>query len=135
MKLYFIILFTIAIIGCKNNAATLNCNAVHNGNFGFTVKSKSGEKIPFTIFRNDTMQIEVADGTTDSTFFTIAWGNQCNYSLLLQRSTFALDAEQANISKSIPMQSSVDFVGNGFYVFTAERKASSFKITDTLFIK
>jgi hypothetical protein len=137
MKIYNILMaiFTVLCISCSNNVAPTNCATVHIGTFEFIVKSKSGEKIPFTIFRSDSMQIEVADGTTDSTFFSINWIDKCNYSLLLQRSTFAMDAQQANISKTIPIQSSVDFIGDGFYVFTAERKANDFKITDTLYIK
>jgi hypothetical protein len=120
---------------CNNSKVPTNCEVVHQGVFAFTAHSKGGDHIPFTIYRNDSIQLEVANGTKDSAFFAITWSNSCAYDLLLLRSTFAMDPALMNMGKSIPMQGTIDYLGNNFHVFTAQRKANGFKMTDTLFLK
>jgi hypothetical protein len=125
----------LVIAACNNQPKLTNCEALHKGTFSYFAKTKTGEKIAFTIYRTDSMQIEVANGSTDTAFFSIDWISSCNYNLLLQRASFAIDEKQFNISHTIPMINSIDNVGSNFYVFTAERKASDFKLTDTITIE
>jgi hypothetical protein len=131
-KLWICALLMATCFACKNNTTPTNCPSVHNGTFVFNAKFKTGEILPFTIYRNDSVQIEVANNSTDSTVFAVQWVNDCQYDLLLLKSSFGLAADVLNMSKSIPLQTTINYIGKDFYMFTAERKANDFVLTDTM---
>jgi hypothetical protein len=125
-------ILSIAFTSCQTNSTPTSCSFLHTGVFSYNVKLQNGETIPFAIYRNDSTQIEVANESNDTTVFAITWPKDCSYDLLLQKSSFAMPQDMANLSKSIPLQTSIDYVGKDFYIFTAQRKANNFSLTDTL---
>jgi hypothetical protein len=131
-----LLLTLIGAVACKNTdnptKAPMQCKQLHNGQFSYYVPTATGE-IPFRIWRSDTTQIEVSE--KDSTFFKITWTDDCHYELLLLRSTFKISTEQLNTTKTYPMLNSIDYIGDSFYKFTAEREANEFLLEDTMYIK
>jgi hypothetical protein len=131
-----ILLLMISAVACKNSdnapQAPMQCKQLHTGEFSYYAPTKTGE-IPFRIWRTDSTQLEVSG--IDSTFFKITWTDDCHYELLLLRSTFRISTEQLNITKTYPMLNSIDYIGDSFYKFTAEREANEFLLEDTMYIK
>jgi hypothetical protein len=131
-KLLLAALIVSTCFACQTNTKPSNCQSVHNGTFMYNAKFKTGESLPFTLYRNDSIQVEVANQTNDSTVFALNWTNDCTYDLLLKSSSFNMPSDLLNTSKSIPLQTTITYIGKDFYVFTAERKANNFSITDTV---
>lgn len=107
----------ITIISCNPNSSP-TCLDYHAGTF---LRKLEGTK--YFVFRNDSLQREVAIGSTDTLYTTLKWTSNCAYQL-----TYINDKELEGMTMNVEIIS----VQKDFYLF--EAKLNNLTFVDTIFV-
>jgi hypothetical protein len=120
-------------VGCANSVDNTQCKSIHNGHFCYTV-STNGKEQKFDVYRNDSIQIEVASQTKDTSIYNITWQNDCNYSLILRSVNFNFSQQKIVEAQKFPLITKVITLADSYYEFKSIRPATRFVYNDTMLI-
>ena len=129
-----ILVLCIFLLSCKSNPKRLDCVRFKTGSFDLRLKSNTGT-ISFTIFRNNTIQTEINDRTSDTTKYRIIWRDDCTYLLKFLRTTESLSDSLLRLKKSMTITTSFVETANDYYLFQSKSDKSDYLYEDTIWVK
>ena len=119
---------------CNSEKVKVSCSKYKNGNFSYRFKSQQGP-ISVKIIRNDSLQTEITNNTTDTNILKVKWIDSCTYELkYLKVISKETDSLTSSIKKTIIIKTSIIEGTNDYYLFESSNNKTSSILKDTIWI-